>query len=113
MTPQEQIDQLKREVSELRSFFMKGNFSGTQVFDKKIQFNSGITFKDATNIPLGTTTGLKLGTASTQKLGLYGATPVIRAIAISAPSGGVTVDAEARTAINSIRTVLINIGITA
>ena len=45
-------------------------------------------------------------------VGMYGVAPVARAGAIAAPSGGVTVDAEARTAINSIRTALTNIGLT-
>ncbi len=45
-------------------------------------------------------------------VGLYGVTPVARAAAIAAPTGGVVTDAEARTAINAIRTALANIGIT-
>ena len=45
-------------------------------------------------------------------VGLYGVTPVARAAAIAAPSAGATVDTEARTAINAIRTALTNIGIT-
>ncbi|MDO8518475.1 MAG: hypothetical protein Q7S26_04275 [bacterium] len=44
---------------------------------------------------------------------MYGITPVIQANAITAPTGGGTIDAEARTAINSIRTALTNFGITA
>ena len=34
--------------------------------------------KDGTNIPLDTTTGTKLGTATTQKLGFWNATPIVR-----------------------------------
>lgn len=45
-------------------------------------------------------------------VGFYGVAPVTRAAAITAPSGGATIDAEARTAINSIRTALTNIGVT-
>ena len=57
--------------------------------------------------------GIQIGSQTTEKIGLYGVTPVVRASAISAPSGGVTQDAEARTAINSIRTALTNLGVTA
>jgi hypothetical protein len=45
-------------------------------------------------------------------VGFYGVTPVARAAAISSPTGGATIDAEARTAIDAIRTALTNIGIT-
>ena len=39
---------------------------------------SGATFADATNIALNTTTGTKIGTATTQKLGFYNATPIVQ-----------------------------------
>jgi hypothetical protein len=38
----------------------------------------GITMADATNIALNTTTGTKIGTATTQKLGFYNAAPVVQ-----------------------------------
>jgi hypothetical protein len=37
---------------------------------------SGLTITDATDIIIGTTTGTKLGTATTQKIGFFNATPV-------------------------------------
>lgn len=37
-----------------------------------------LVFRDAGNIELGTTTGTKIGTATTQKLGLWNATPVVQ-----------------------------------
>lgn len=39
---------------------------------------AGGTMADGSNVALGTGTGTKLGTASTQKLGLWGATPVVQ-----------------------------------
>lgn len=36
------------------------------------------TIPDAVNISVGTTTGTKIGTATTQKLGFYNATPVVQ-----------------------------------
>lgn len=39
---------------------------------------SGITMTDATNIILNATTGTKIGTATTQKLGFYNATPIVQ-----------------------------------
>lgn len=72
-----------------------------------------LTLSDAVNIAVNATTGTKIGTATTQKLGFFNATPIVQVSAISAPSGGATIDAEARTAINSIRTALTNLGLTA
>ncbi len=48
------------------------------------------------------------GTAAA--IGFLGATPVARATAIADPTGGGTVDAESRTAINAIIVVLENLG---
>jgi hypothetical protein len=39
---------------------------------------SGGTMNDGANIAFGTTTGTQLGTGSTQKIGFYGATPVVK-----------------------------------
>lgn len=93
--PQEQIDQLRNELSELKTLIFMGEFSDTKVFEKKVQFNNNVS----------------IGKALT-KIGVYGVTSVVQASAISAPSGGATVDAEARTAINSLRTAIKNFGIT-
>jgi len=40
--------------------------------------SSLVTLGDASNIAVGTTTGTEIGTATTQKLGFYGATPVVQ-----------------------------------
>lgn len=39
---------------------------------------SGLTMTDATNIVLDTTTGTKIGTATTQKLAFYNSTPIVQ-----------------------------------
>jgi hypothetical protein len=41
------------------------------------------TFADACNIAVGTTTGTKIGTGTTQKLGFYNATPVVQPAAVA------------------------------
>jgi hypothetical protein len=57
---------------------------------------------------------ITLESSGTQALiGLYGATAVAQAAAITAPTGGTTIDTQARTAISSIITAIKNIGITA
>jgi hypothetical protein len=56
--------------------------------------NGTQTFTDATNMIFGTTTGTKIGTATTQKIGFFNATPIVQ------PTG--TTD---------LRTALINLGL--
>ena len=68
---------------------------------------------DRNNFVFSKKFGTKIGTATTQKISFHGVTPVIQASAISAPSGGATVDVESRSKINEIRTVLSNKGFTA
>lgn len=48
--------------------------TGTSRFDGDLTFATS----DSTNIILGTTTGTKIGTADTQKLGFWNATPVVQ-----------------------------------
>lgn len=72
-----------------------------------------VTMNDTSNIILNATTGTKIGTATTQKLGFWNATPIVQPTHIADPSGGATVDAEARTAINSILAQLASMGLQA
>lgn len=46
-----------------------------------------LTFAEASDIAAGTTTGTKIGTAATQKLGFWNATPVVRPTGWGAPTG--------------------------
>lgn len=39
---------------------------------------SGLTFADATNIVINATTGTKIGTATTQKIGFFNSTPIVQ-----------------------------------
>jgi hypothetical protein len=67
---------------------------------------------DGKNIQLGRANGTMIGTDSDQKIGFYGTTPVAKQGAITAPTGGTTVDSQSRTAIASIIAALKAIGIT-
>lgn len=81
----------------------------------------GLTFVDAGNIAFNTTTGTKIGTATTQKLGFWNKTPIVQ------PTTGITTAAfvvGAGTAVNDASTfggytlgkiaaALINVGILA
>lgn len=84
-------------------------FRNPVYFEGKIYFDV-ISFLEDTTVATGTT-GLTLGETG-DKIGFLGHAPVAQQSAITAPTGGATVDTEARTAINSIRTVMTNFGLT-
>ena len=104
---EQQIQELQMRVNKLEGLLYKFALTDRYMFSRNLQI------QDGRSVTVGTTTGARIGTAATEKISVYGVTPVIQASAISAPSGGGTQDAEARTAINSIRTALTNFGITA
>jgi hypothetical protein len=72
---------------------------------------SGPTITDATNIVLGSTTGTKIGTATTQKLGFFNATPVVQAAANPDTSGATLAALE--TEVNELKALLRTYGLMA
>ncbi len=93
---EERIAQLELELRELKAEYYRNNFPQQQVFVKDVLFKGTSTF---TSLNPTTSFGLTVTPSTTRP-------------AIAAPSGGVTTDAEARTAINSIRSVLTTFGFT-
>ncbi len=90
----------------------------TWIMTDRFVFQKHLQLFDGKNIQVGNGTGSSFGTESTQKISLYGETPVIQASAIASPTGGGSgvgdaIDLAARQAIDLIRTALTNIGITA
>ena len=61
----------------------------------------------------GTKRGLQIGGASTDELGFFGATPVDQPATVADPSGGSTVDTEARAAIAAVIDRLQELGLIA
>lgn len=68
---------------------------------------TAMTLVDAVNIAVGTTTGTKIGTATSQKLGFFNATPVVQRTLAAAATDAATTQALA----NSLRTALIDLGL--
>jgi hypothetical protein len=87
--------------------------TGSSTLTGLLTTNGGITLGDAQNIAFNTTTGTKIGTATTQKIGFWNATPVVQQAAVADASGGAVIDAEARTALNSLLAKLRTLGIIA
>lgn len=69
-----------------------------------------VTISDAKNIILGSTTGTKIGTATTQKLGFFNATPVVQPSSTGETAG---FTANAGTTVNDASTFTGNVGTTA
>lgn len=87
---------------------------------KEIGSLGTITLADAANIVVNATTGTKIGTATTQKLGFYNVTPVVQpahadqAAAVAASGGDSPTEAEFNavvTLVNRLRTDLIALGL--
>jgi len=93
--------------------------SGDDPADTELYRDAAATLKTPGNFSIGgnvilpTTTGTQIGTATNQLLGFYGATPVNQPETVADPSGGTTVDSEARTAINAIIDRLQELGLIA
>lgn len=72
------------------------NSAGTWTSALSIETNGDITVSDAENLIFGSTTGTKIGTATTQKLAFWNATPIVQpttgvAAATRTGGGGATV----------------------
>jgi hypothetical protein len=52
--------------------------TGASTFTGLLTANGGITLGDAQNIAFNTTTGTKIGAATTQKLSFWNATPIVQ-----------------------------------
>jgi len=72
-----------------------------------------VQMQEAKDLQLGTTTGTKIGTGTTQKLSFWNATPVVQPAAVADASGGATIDAEARTALNALLARMRTVGMIA
>lgn len=82
----QKVEDLQKELTDLKNVYYQTHYIDKDVFTNPVYFRGNVSF--------------------------FGKNPIGRQSAISAPSGGATVDAEARTAINLIRAVLTNFGLT-
>lgn len=64
-----------------------GSATGLRIYQQQ---SDGITMTDGANVIAQGTTGTKIGTGSTQKLGFWNATPVVRPTGWGAPTGTAT-----------------------
>jgi hypothetical protein len=71
----------------------------------RISNNRAITVSDGGNVVLGTTTGTKIGTATTQKLGFYNATPVVQPAAVADATTAIDVITQLNDLLAKLRTL--------
>jgi hypothetical protein len=78
-----------------------GSASPTEAL--RISSNRAITVSDGGNVVLGTTTGTKIGTATTQKLGFYNATPVVQPTAVADATDAASVITQLNALLSRMR----------
>lgn len=102
MTPEEKLrfDELESKVNRIYAIFNSENFRDKFATPRSVivRDSNGTNFVEIDVV--------------NKKIGFYGVTAVSQASGQSYPSGGATVDSQARTAINNIIDTLHNIGIT-
>jgi hypothetical protein len=80
-----------------------GSASPTEAL--RISNDRSITVSDGGNVVLGTTTGTKIGTATTQKLGFYNATPVVQPAAVADATTAIDVITQLNDLLAKLRTL--------
>lgn len=81
--------------------------------DNNMTIKGNLTIADAKNIVLNTTTGTKIGTATTQKLAFYNATPIVQVVDARIDDAISSGDATTDGVIDAIRDALISYGLIA
>ena len=99
-----ELEILKSEVQRLN------NLVNALIGSDRYTLGKTLQIFDGRNVQVGITTGTKIGTATTQKIGFFNKTPVAQQAAISSPSADV---ASLKTAVDALITELQNLGLTA
>lgn len=95
MTPEEkklllETAKLARDISNrLDSFltmYYQTNFPSNMIINKNVEIRGVFTLTDKSDVVLGSTTGTKFGTSSTQKIAFLGNTPISQRNAITKPT---------------------------
>lgn len=86
----DEITLLKNRIEDL-----EGKINSLVKIDRYF-FQRDIDIRDGQDIFIGGNSGTKIGQNALSKISVYGVNPTVQASAISAPSGGTTVDTQAR-----------------
>ena len=82
----------KMTLTKVATFISSGitNLTVTLLSATNVNIGNDLTMADAGNIILNTTTGTQIGTASAQKLGFYGVTPVDKGAVLTTVTSAAT-----------------------
>ena len=102
----DEFELYKQKVDNIEKMLTVLVKSDRYTMEKDLEIGNG------RNVVLGKGIGTKIGTEATQKIGLWGANPIAQSSAPSVPSGGSTIDTEARAWISSMHNIFTNSGFT-
>jgi hypothetical protein len=82
----------------------------TSITDARVAFTVVGSYADGVNITFGSTTGTKIGTATTQKLGFFGKTPIVQPTVGAGTAGG-TYTATEQAMLQAVFNAVRNLGL--
>ena len=82
-----------------------GGFTGNITLNGNITISGLVSLLDSTDVQLGTGAGTKIGTATTQKMGFYNATPVVQPTAVANATDASSVITQLNLLLGRMRTL--------
>jgi hypothetical protein len=82
-----------------------GGFTGNVTLNGNVTISGLVSLPDSSNVQLGTGAGTKIGTATTQKIGFYNATPVVQPTAIADATDAPSVITQLNLLLGHMRTL--------
>jgi hypothetical protein len=82
-----------------------GGFTGNITLNGNITISGLVSLPNSSNIQLGTGAGTKIGTATTQKIGFYNATPVVQPTVVADATDASSVITQLNLLLGRMRTL--------
>jgi hypothetical protein len=82
-----------------------GGFTGNITLNGNVTISGLVSLPDSSNVQLGTGAGTKIGTATTQKIGFYNATPVVQPTAVADATDATSVITQLNLLLGRMRTL--------
>ena len=82
-----------------------GGFTGNVTLNGNVTISGLVSLPDSSDVQLGTGAGTKIGTATTQKIGFYNATPVVQPTAIADATDAPSVITQLNLLLGHMRTL--------
>ena len=82
-----------------------GGFTGNITLNGNVTISGLVSLPNSSNVQLGTGAGTKIGTATTQKIGFYNATPVVQPTAVADSTDAPSVITQLNLLLGHMRTL--------